>query len=186
MARDYEQWDMSDDTRRQLGESIESGAYSGAPEARDAQGVQAMQDELGREELTRRLSGTDDKRSRAWKSARDSLSRWRSGRRAVSSQAAGRLQGASRAFWRLGMRQRGSVHVDLTVTVRTSRTSWTGVMSADLTGGALEDYLDALEAGNFEGVAQVVADNYGLDPEYIESVESVHGFEQDLPPGDEE
>lgn len=179
MPRQYEPWDMDDETRNALRDRMSSGMFAGIPEPGSADNVQALQNRFGRERLTEWLSGTADKKSRAWKSARDSLGRWRRGSRGISGKSRDRLRSAGQKGRLGGVLSRGSLHVSLTATVRTSRTTWTGVMSADLTGGALRDYVSALESGEYERAAMIVADEYGLDPEYIEGIESVHGFDAD-------
>jgi hypothetical protein len=185
VARDYEPWDMTDDTRSALNRVVRDNTYPDLGEIRGAADVRRVEARYGREALTAQLAGTTDRGTRAWKNARDNLSRWRTGRRTPSAASASRLGGGVRGL--LGGRYRGygSLHVELTATITTSRTSWSGKMYADLTGADLEDYLTACEGGNWEEAAMIVADAYGLDPEYILSLDEVHGFDV-TPPTDEE
>jgi hypothetical protein len=181
MNRDYSPWEMQPETRESLNTAVRDGTYPGLGEIRSREDIQRLEAQHGRQTLTAQLAGTTDKSSRAWKNARDNLSRWRSGRRSISAGSSSKVTSGVKGLVGSQYRGVGSMYVALTATVTTSRTEWTGVMSADLTGSDLEDYLTACEQGNWEEAAMIVADAYGLDPEYILGIQDVHGFDASMP-----
>ena len=174
MARDYPAWDMDDNTRRELGEGLDGALYQGVPAGED---VEAIVAEVGRDRLLEAMSGTTDKRSREWKNARDNLSRWRRGARRPSEASRRQLRGAAEAQRRAQVQARGHAHVRFNATFRTSKKPWQGYADADLTGSDLDDFLAAQAAGDSELAAQIVADAYGLDPEFVLGIEGPSGFE---------
>lgn len=178
MPRDDE-WEMSDQTRAQLHEQITSEMFGQISDPQSPADVRAMQDRYGKENLTAWLAGTRDKSSRAWKSARDGLSRRRTGRGGIGKLWRDKFRTAQRRAQSDRVRSRGSLSVTLTADVLvSSRWDYGRPMYASLSGGELEDYLAALEAGNLEQAAMVVAESYGL-PEIV-SIENVSGFDSDL------
>jgi soluble lytic murein transglycosylase-like protein len=183
--RDYSPWEMEPEIRESLDTAMRDGTYPGLGEIRTREGIQRLEAQHGRQALTAQLAGTVDKSSRAWKNARDNLSRWRSGRRSISAGSASKVATGVKNLLGSRYRDSGSLNVELYVTVTTSRTSWTGKMAADLTGADLEDYLSACEQGQWEQAAMIVADAYGLDPEYILSIDDVHGFDASTPDDEE-
>jgi hypothetical protein len=170
---EYSPWDMTDETRAQLGRLREESMYSGVPPGAD---VEAVVGQVGREQLIETMSGTTDRSSREWKNARDNLSRWRRGARHPSQANRDRLRGAAEANRRQEIGQSGRAHVRVDATVRTSKNRW-GYAEADLTGPSLSDFLAASEAGDDELAAKIVYDAYGLDPEFVLGVEGIEGFE---------
>jgi hypothetical protein len=173
MPPEYPPWEMSDDTRAALGGQMDAGMYAGVPEGAAVEDVVAQ---VGRDRLLEMMSGTTDRSSREWKNARDNLSRWRRGARHPSGSSQDRMRGAAETGRRAEIRGRRHAHVTLNATVRTSSKSW-GLAKADLTGSALDDFMDAREAGNDELAAQIVFDNYGMDPDVIVGIDSIEGFE---------
>lgn len=172
MARDYEEWNYSQGARDSLHDQVQSTVF-GEMDTRSAEGVQRLQEQFGREEVTAQLAGTRDKSTRAWKSARDSLSAWRSGRRGVSETSAERLQEAGRGG-QLGLLAAGGrAVIGMDVTVRTSKATWSGRVGADLTGRDLRDFVEAMERGDTTEAVMIGFDAYGLDPEYIIELVSV-------------
>jgi hypothetical protein len=173
MPPEYPPWEMSDDTRQALSGQMDQGMYTGVPEGAAVDDVVAQ---VGRDRLLQMMSGTTDRSSREWKNARDNLSRWRRGARNPSASSQDRLRGAAETGRRDEIRQRGRAHVTLNATVSTSSKTW-GYADADLTGSALDEFLAAREAGNDELAAQIVFDNYGLDPDLIVGIDSIEGFQ---------
>jgi len=164
---------MTDETRAELGRQREASMYSGVPDGADVEGIVGQ---VGRERLLEAMSGTTDRSSREWKNARDNLSRWRRGARHPSPVNRDRLRGAAEADRRQEIRQTGKATVRVDATVRTSKNRW-GYAEADLTGPDLTEFLAACEAGNDELATQVVFDAYGLDPEFVLSIEGIEGFD---------
>lgn len=178
---------MEDETRQALSESLENELFAGIEVPSSPAEVRRMQDQFGKENLTAWLAGTTDKGSRAWKSARDGLSRRRSGRGGIGKLWRDKFRTAGRRARSSGIRSRGSLHVKLTADITTSRTTDYGrTMEADLTGSALEDYLDAIESGNYEQAAMINADAYGIDPDIIIGLQNISGFDTDAPEPDED
>jgi hypothetical protein len=170
MNRDYPEWDMSAGTRSRIDAQVREQIYRGVPPGEDSG---ASEQQIGREELTRRLAGTGDKSSRAWKTARDTLTRYRNGRRRVGSKNATRIRKATEAARRDRMHAARTARVQISAGWQTSRTLWLGKAVADLSGPDLYDFLDAIEAGNTLLAIQIVADVYGLDPEFVMSLEEI-------------
>lgn len=181
MPRDFPEWEMSDQDRRDL-ENRMGAMFDGLPDPpQNAEEVRNLQDRFGKDNLIAWLSGTTDKASRAWKSARDGLSRRRTGKMGIGRLWRDKFRTATRRGRTQAIRSRGSLSVTLTADIRTSRTwDYGRMMSADLTGEALDEYLNALERGDFDQAAMVVADAYGIDPEYILEIANISGFEADL------
>lgn len=172
-------WDMSDEADAALERKMDEGlGVPKAPESADE--VRELQDRYGKENLIKWLSGTTDKSSRAWKSARDGLSRRRSGRMGVGPAWRNKFKSAGRRAKASGIRSRGSLHVSLTADIRTSRDWDRGrTMTADLSGDALNSYLEALEAGAIIDAAMIVVEEYGIPPEVVLEIDNISGFESD-------
>lgn len=187
MPRQFPEWEMSDEDRQALREQIEGGMFGDLPDVpQTPEDVRRLQDRYGRDNLVAWLSGTTDRSSRAWKSARDGLSRRRSGRTGIGRQWRDKFRTAGRRGRAAGIQARGRLSVSLTADIRTSRTwDYGRTMSADLTGGDLQDYLDALQSGAYEQAAMIVADAYGIDPDVILEITNISGFESDVPEFDE-
>lgn len=180
MPRSYPEWDMNDETRQALNDSISGGMFEGLAEPQSPEDVRNMQDRYGKDNLIAWLSGTDDRSSRSWKSARDGLSRRRTGRQGIGKLWRDKFRTAGRRGRTAGIRDRGSLSVALTADILTSRKWDRGrQMKADLTGSDLADYLDAIESGNYEQAAMIAADAYGLDPEVIVALDNITGFDTD-------
>jgi hypothetical protein len=174
MQRDYPEWDIDDDTAEIVDRSVRDEIYRDVPPGTDSV---ASEEQVGRQELTARLAGTRDKSSRAWKTARDTLTRYRSGRRAVGPRNAARIRAATEAARRDSIRAARRAHVEITAGWTTSRTRWLGKPVADLTGEDLTDFLAAIEEGDTLGAIQIVADVYGLDPEFVLEIDADNGFD---------
>jgi hypothetical protein len=174
MAGDYPDWDMSDETRRELRGQLDDALLGGVPDGADVEGII---DHVGRDGLLQAMSGTTDKRSREWKNARDNLSRWRRGARTPSQESRDKMRGAAEAKRRGDVRASGRAHVRYTATFTTSKKPWQGYADADLTGPQLADFLAAQEAGDSELAAQIVSEAYGLDPEFVLGIDGLSGFE---------
>lgn len=181
MPREFPEWEMSDDDRRELEGMIDQGMFGDLPPVPESpEDVRRMQDTYGKENLIRWLSGTDDKRSRAWKSARDGLSRRRTGRQGIGKLWRDKFRTAGRRSRADALTSRGRLSVSLTADIRTSRAwDYGRTMSAVLTGDDLTDYLSALQDGNYENAAMIVAEAYGIDPEVIVEIANISGFESD-------
>ncbi|HVW41007.1 MAG TPA: hypothetical protein VHC18_06630 [Amycolatopsis sp.] len=182
MPREFPEWEMTDATRQALNEQIGDRMFGGLPGIPETpEDVRQLQDRFGKDNLIQWLSGTADKSSRAWKSARDGLSRRRAGRTGIGRLWRDKFRTAGRRSRTQAVRGRGSLSVSLTANIRTSRHwDYGRTMSADLSGDALNDYLEALEAGAFEQAAMVVAEAYGIDPDVIVEIDNVTGFEADV------
>ncbi|WP_028935540.1 hypothetical protein [Pseudonocardia spinosispora] len=167
MPRGYPDWDMSGETEDRIARELAAEVYRGVPPGTDSV---AAERQVGREELTARLAGTSDRSSRAWKTARDNLTRWRSGRRAIGPRNAAKLRAAVEAARRDRIRESRVVNVTITANWQTSRTAWIGKAVADLTGEDLADFLTALEQRDYVGALQIAAEAYGLDPEFVMSI----------------
>jgi hypothetical protein len=174
MARDYPEWEMDDETRQGLAEQLDNALFGDVPAGGD---VEAIVDQVGRDRVVEALAGTNDKQSREWKNARDRLSRYRRGARKPNQENRARLRGAAENKRRDDIRGRGSAHVRYDATFTTSKAPWIGYADADLTGSDLTDFLDAQAAGDYELAAQIVANAYGLDPEFVLSIDDLSGFD---------
>jgi len=138
--------------------------------------MEGIVNQVGRDAVVERMSGTTDRSSREWKNARDRLSRYRRGARRPNEENWQRLRGAAQAGRHTEIREARRAHVTLNATVTTSSKTW-GRADEDLTGPDLTDFLDAREAGDDMLAAQIVFDAYGMDPEMILSIEDIEGFQ---------
>lgn len=173
MAGDYPDWDMDDATRDALRDQLDDALLAGVPSGADAEGVVAF---VGREPLLQAMSGTNDKASREWKNARDRLSRYRRGARTPDQANQATMRRAAEASRRQEVRDRRHAQVRYNAVFTTSRGAWIGYADADLTGPALDGFLDAQAAGDGELAAQIVSYHYGLDPEFVLSIDDVSGY----------
>jgi hypothetical protein len=173
MAGDYPDWDMEEATRAALRDQLDDALLAGVPAAGDVEGIVAY---VGRDQLLEAMSGTSDKASREWKNARDRLSRYRRGARSPDQANQAAMRAAAEARRRQEVRERRRATVRYSATFTTSKKPWDGYADADLTGPALDDFLDAQAAGDGELAAQIVADAYGLDPEFVISISDVSGY----------
>jgi hypothetical protein len=182
MPREFPEWEMSDDDRAELENRISGGMFGDLPGVPETpEDVRRLQDRYGKDNLIAWLSGTTDKRTRAWKSARDGLSRRRTGRQGIGRLWRDKFRSAGRRGRTQAIGNRGQLHVTLVADIRTSRHwDYGRPMDADLTGDQLGDYLEALEGGNFDHAAMIVAEAYGIDPDYIVEIANISGFEADL------
>ncbi|HWD07068.1 MAG TPA: hypothetical protein VG674_31960 [Amycolatopsis sp.] len=181
MSREFPEWGMDNETRTALDAQISGGMFGGIPEPQTPEDVRALESRYGKNAVIAAIAGTLDKASRAWKSARDGLSRRRAGRVGIGEAWRGKFNAAARAGRMQAARAAGRMSVSLTADIRTSRTWDRGrKMSADLTGSDLAAYLDALADGQYEHAAMVVAEAYGIDPDVIVEIANIAGFEADI------
>jgi hypothetical protein len=183
MERDYPDWDLDERAEELLDRGIRDQIYRGIPPGTDTVAAEA---EIGRDELTARLAGTTDKSTRAWKTARDTLTRYRSGRRTPGPKNAARIREAIEAARRDRIRAARHARVDISAGWITSRTRWYGKAVADLTGDDLTDFIAAIEQDDMVLAVQIVADAYGLDPDYVMGLDISDGvgvsiFSEGLP-----
>src|SRR5699024_12538245 len=104
MPRQYPEWDMSDEARQSLNNKASSAHFAGVPETQSPADIRAMQDRYGKVQLIVWLSGTDDKSSREWKSARDGLRRRRNDRGCIGQDWTLKFQTAGRKAATSGLR----------------------------------------------------------------------------------
>lgn len=175
MAREYNSWDMEAGTRARMAEGYKSSAYGDLPPGSD---VNAIVDRVGKQELIQRLAGTTDKKDRAYKSARDKVTRWEKGTRNPNKDAQSRMSAIMEDKRRQEMRNAGRVNVKVKGEYRFSSGTWDYV-EAPLTGPALEDFMSAMERGDYEMATQIVAEEYGVDPGDIEGMEGFEGVDMD-------
>lgn len=183
MSGKYQNWRMSESTRNAARAQLEGALYRGVPEGTDVQGVESQ---IGRQRLIEEMAGTTDKQSRAWKTARDTLTRWRNGTRGIGPKNAGKIRKIAEGDRRRRAGRR-PVHVTITGDFKTSGSRWAnGKARAGLTGGASSDFMDAIEAGDSELAMQIAMDEYGLDPDRVEGIEHLEGIEMHFDDGDDE
>ena len=164
--------DMSPETREELS-AMDDAVVGEVPEGTD---LAAIEESVGRQELTARMAGTTDRGSRAWKSARDALTRWRSGRRGIGGRSAARLRQAARGA-AVDSRRGQPLSVSASVSMRVSSRWWAGSAAATLTGGDADAFLDALANGDHETAAGVFLEDGYLNGQSIAELGSFDGFE---------
>lgn len=167
-------WNLSSEVKGKLDEKIKGSVYRDVPQ----DDIHAAEAKYGKEELAYRMSGTRDKKTRAYKSARDRLTRIRSGKvRSPKASTVGSVNRAARKAKTDELRKRSSIDVSCVADVKTSRTTWErGNIKATLSGEELEQFLAALDEGDQEAALQVMCDEYGLDPDYVEDITDVTNF----------
>lgn len=174
MARDWIPWGLSGEVKGKLNRHIGNSVYRDVPQ----DDIRAAEQKYGKDELAFRMAGTQDKKSRAYKSARDRLTRIRNGK--VRTPKAATVNSVNRAAKKSRtdeLRKRSSISVSCVADVKTSRTTWErGNIKATLSGDALEEFLTALDKGDQEGALQIMCDEYGLDPDYVEDITDVTNF----------
>lgn len=183
MAGQYENWRMSSATRDSARGQLERSLYRGVPEGTDIHGAESQ---IGRQRLIEEMAGTTDKQSRAWKTARDTLTRWRNGTRGIGPKNAAKVRKIAEGERRRRASRR-PVHVTITGDFKTSGSRWrNGQMRAGLTGSASSDLMDAIEAGDSELAMQIAMDEYGLDPDRVEGIEHLEGIEMQFDDSEDE
>jgi hypothetical protein len=122
--------------------------------------------DAGKRKLAEELSGTDDRNSRSYKTARDYISRHlRGARGAVKSEKYGRvLVTANREGRKNEIINSGSLTVRIEGDIKISSKTWkNGYLKATLTGKALTDYLSDIEAGRYADAVGIAATSYGIN-----------------------
>jgi hypothetical protein len=125
--------------------------------------------DTGKRKLAEQLSGTTDRTSRTYKTARDYISRHlRGARGAVKSEKYGNvLTTANREGRKNEIIESGSlnVRIDATIQVSSGR-PWKGGLNMKgtmpLRGQQVTDYLNAIEAGDYGKAVNIVAEAYGI------------------------
>lgn len=173
--RDYEHWDVNPGQHDKLQKGTDGALYNGVAEGNNPRDVI---NQVGKQALIERMAGTTDKKSRAYKSARDQVQRWNKGSRKPSKANQGRLRAIAEEARRSAVSALGKMFVKIAATFRFSSGTWDYVQ-ADLTGDALSDYLAAVERGDYEMATQIVAEEYGIDPGDIEGFDDFGGVEMD-------
>lgn len=141
-----------------------------------AEGIAGMVDKHGRDKVA------DEYAKRAEikpKSARDAIRKFIRGDRKPSAKTVDQLKKveakaakdhkAAKVAEIKG--QAGGLSVSVEGTFRTSRTSWSGVVSAHLIGSAQEQFTNAMAAGDMRKALDIVLKEYG--PHFAENIEEV-------------
>jgi hypothetical protein len=167
-------WNWGETTKAKLDRKVDQKMFSNLP--RDD--VRAQVDTTQKERLAAQMAGTADKKSRAYKSARDALTRWATGKRTPKPASLAKVNNAARADRISQYRSRGSLNISVVGDWRTSKTTWkNGNVHTQLTGQKQQDFLDAIERGDNETAVKIVCDHYGLDPDLIENIENITDFD---------
>lgn len=164
--------------RAQFMQANETALYGGLPAGSDISQASAA---VGKQRLAEMLSGTTDKKSRSYKTARDYISRHLAGRRSkVIPEFEQKITRALRANRRTAIRQAGSITAKIVGEIQVSKKAWgkggTAAMSATLSGTELDRYIDALDRGDGNSAMGIFLDAYGIDRDvaqvnFIRSVE---------------
>lgn len=124
----------------------------------------------GKRALAEQLSGTDDRNSRSYKTARDYISRHlRGARHTVKSDKYGSvLTTANREGRKQQIIDSGSLSVQINGDIKISSKTWkNGQLKATgshaLRGQDLADYLREVEAGRYSNAVDIVAKSYGIN-----------------------
>lgn len=175
MPREYNSWDINPKANDKMVKSSEDAMYKDVGNGSD---VSEVVDRVGKQELINRLAGTTDKKTRAYKSARDKVQRWVKGSRNPRKDNAARMRAMMEEKRRAEIAATGQVNVKIKADFRFSSGKWDYVQ-APLTGDALTDYLSAMERGDVEMATQIVAEQYGIDPNDIEGFDGFEGIDMD-------
>ena len=161
--------------RANLRAQTSQGVFGNLPPNPD---LHALSQSMGKRALVEQMAGTTDRSSKAYKNARDNLGRYLRGTRSPNPASQQKIQKAARTDHVEQLRTRGSLRVKYTADVRKSKRLWkNGNITADLTGGELQDYLDAIEAGDEAGALAIVMDAYGLPADEVASIDNIHGMD---------
>jgi hypothetical protein len=118
----------------------------------------------GREKLAMRLAATDDKKSRAYKSQRDYISRVMRGGRGIGKGKASALSRAARTMSADKIRNKATpVNVKIAASWKMSSTEWNGAATAEFTGEDKETLADLIESGDYDAILDMVSSEYGED-----------------------
>jgi hypothetical protein len=130
----------------------------------------------GRDRLAMRLAGTDDKKSRAYKSQRDYISRIVRGGRGIGKGKASILSKAARTMAADKVRQKtGPTKVKIAATWKISSTEWNGAATGEFTGEERETLASLIESGDHDAILDMVTNKYG--EEFAEQMLDVIDFE---------
>ncbi|MGW0008087.1 hypothetical protein ACWDT6_30240, partial [Nocardia grenadensis] len=156
-SNEYEEWYVPpavlEDLEDKMGQAVFGDLVGGE--------VSAAVEALGKRELAFLLSGASSTKDRAYKNARDNLSRYLRGTRKPRADWKAKMTGITRA-WRIKqIRDRGRLSVRAVVTLVTSKKPWTGPVSDVLSGRYLRQFVDAVEAGDAVGALQTLTESYG-------------------------
>jgi hypothetical protein len=165
-------WDMSDQDRAQLRGAMEEAALAGTRESTD---VGDLIEQLGGRRVAEILSGTTDHKSRAYRSQLRNVQRWRQGR-SPAARTVQRLTSSRRTEAARKMRDAGSVEYTAEATWVTSRKPWRGEAHGTLSGRRLAAFADAIESGDYETAAEVMAGDYFGQEDIVAGVEDLGGI----------
>jgi hypothetical protein len=176
----WPQWDVYEEAAEAATIHFTAALYGGIPQrfhsGRDVVQLEGM---IGKTEVTRILAGTDDKKSKAWKSAQRQQQRYRRGERGVKSIAAGKaaqLKAAARQWARSAfLKLDGPLDVTVSVKWLISRDVKKSTPTAMLTGDALTAFKAAVLGGKYIRAIQIVTWEWGLDPHEVAELRAVYG-----------
>lgn len=144
--------------------------------AQDVRSIQGLVDRYGRKEFERRYAKVAGIKEA---SARDAITRFLSGKRAPSAKSLSKLDGAQRSIQVSRTIREGRTTPAIVGTFRVSKTEWHGrAAPRAFDANARVRLADAIEAGDMEGVADVVLGAYGKDfRNNLSSVDGIEDFE---------
>lgn len=132
----------------------------------------------GRSRLAEHLAGTTDKSSRAYKSQRDYISRVMRGGRGIGKAKTESLKGAAR---KLAADEFRSTPAPIGVTVaagfKVSDSRWDGAASQTFSGADREEFLRMLEDGDYDGILDLVVNEYSGGSGFADHILDVVDFE---------
>lgn len=165
-----------DRVREQLSQLIDRATSTELPT--DARGLQRLIDSVGgRSQLAQILSGTSDKKARAYKSQRDYISRVLRGGRGIGARKASKLKEAGRKATASRLRSRGQIKVNIQAGFKAYDQVWNGTAYATLSEEHQEEFLSLLETGDDAALLDFVMDQYDAGSGYASMVEDIEGFE---------
>lgn len=176
----WPEWDVTDKAIEDMGREFPTALYGGIPRnVSTGADVVRLEQMIGKAEVTRILAGTDDRKSKAWKSALRQQQRYRRGERGVKGIAADRSEKLTTAA-RNAARNRfvgapGPLNVRISVRWVISRDSKKSTPEAPLAGEALAAFKTAVTGGQYVRAIQIVTWAWGLDPSEVVELQAVHG-----------
>lgn len=178
IRRDWPEWDVDDRAVEQMAELFPAAIQRGIPtSANTGADVVTFENVLGRSRVTEILSGTTDKKSKAWKSAQRQQQRYRRGERGrtkLTPRIQEKLkQGAVREARARFARQDGPTDVSLVVKWTISSDTKRANPNARLADDYWRAFQGAVLRGNYVRAVQVVTEAYGVLADEVAALHAV-------------
>lgn len=162
------EWEIPDAERAKMRDAINAKAPT------DPANLQAMIDQYGKRNVAEAWAA---KRGTKVESQMRNISRYLKGERKMSAQVSETARDSARKMAADQIRSKGRLHASFTAKFETSpKKKWKGTATGELSGESLAAFAAAIEAGDDELAAQIIAGEYFGDPDIVSGIDGVTGM----------